>query len=63
MAGNAGRSEMLRRANEKSGTTFFPGRRFGMNRQCRGLSMAEYFQTNPAILPEQRDSALYRYGK
>ena len=30
-----------------------------MNRQCRGLPVTEYFQTNPAILPQQRNFALY----
>lgn len=51
-----------KRLNERMKKTeqyFFPGRGFGMNRQCRGLPVTEYFQTNPAILPQQRDSALY----
>lgn len=50
-----------KRLNErmKKRNNIFSGRRFGMNRQCRSLPVTEYFQTNPAILPQQRDSALY----
>lgn len=50
-----------KRLNErmKKRNNIFSGRGFGMNRQCRGLPVTEYFQTNPAILPQQRDFALY----
>ena len=59
MAANAGRCQTSKRTDAGIGTSLFPGRGFGVNRQCRCLQMAEYLQTHPAILPQQRDSALY----
>lgn len=63
MVGNASQRRTGKQTHADIRMSVFPSGRFGLNRQCRSMPMAEYLQTNPVILPEQRSSALYRDGE